>query len=108
MKSVYSAVRTGSLTKAVCASYLKGYGPTSIYSTHLVPSDFKLSKRLKKHVAGDKFATDADMKQAVTSRFHTVSSTAEYKSDISLDVKVITGRSDVYHLLTHVSRIHRN
>jgi hypothetical protein len=25
MKSVYSAVRTGSLNKAVCASYLKGY-----------------------------------------------------------------------------------
>jgi hypothetical protein len=25
MKSVYCAVRTGSLTKAVCASYLKGY-----------------------------------------------------------------------------------
>ena len=24
MKSVYSAVRTGSLNKAVCASYLKG------------------------------------------------------------------------------------
>jgi len=25
MKSVYGAVRTGSLNKAVCASYLKGY-----------------------------------------------------------------------------------
>ena len=25
MKSVYSAVRTGSLNTAVCASYLKGY-----------------------------------------------------------------------------------
>ena len=26
MKSVYSAVRTGALNKAVCASYLKGIG----------------------------------------------------------------------------------
>ena len=31
MKSVYTAVRTGSLNKAVCASYLKG-----LYCTYLV------------------------------------------------------------------------
>jgi hypothetical protein len=30
MKSVYCAVRTESLTKAVCASYLKGYVQVSV------------------------------------------------------------------------------
>ena len=36
MKSVYCAVRTGSLNKAVCASYLKGYtfAVTSKIITH--------------------------------------------------------------------------
>jgi len=41
-------------------------------SSHLVPSDFQLSKHLKKQVAGKKLATDADVKQAVTSRLHTI------------------------------------
>ena len=35
MKSVYSAVRTGSLNKAVCASYLKGYLRTNSDLCHL-------------------------------------------------------------------------
>jgi hypothetical protein len=35
MKSVYSAVRTGSLNKAVCASSLNGYLRTNNYLCHL-------------------------------------------------------------------------
>jgi hypothetical protein len=35
MKSVYSAVRTGSLNKAVCASSLKGYLRTNSDLCHL-------------------------------------------------------------------------
>ena len=35
MKSVYSAVRTGSLNKAVCASYVKGYLRTNSDLCHL-------------------------------------------------------------------------
>ena len=35
MKSVYSAVRTGSLNKAVCALYLKGYLRTNSDLCHL-------------------------------------------------------------------------
>jgi len=51
---------------------LRVHGPPSKYSSNLVPSDFQLSKRLKKQVAGKQFATDADVKQAVTSRRHTI------------------------------------
>jgi len=35
MKSVYSAVRTGSLNKAVCASSLNCYPRTNSYLCHL-------------------------------------------------------------------------
>lgn len=35
--------------------------------SHLAPSDFHLSGLLKKHLDGKIFATDANMKQAVTS-----------------------------------------
>lgn len=37
------------------------------YSPHPAPSDFHLSGLLKKHLDGKRFATDANMKQAVTS-----------------------------------------
>jgi hypothetical protein len=39
----------------------------SPYSPHLAPSDFHLSGLLKKHLDGKRFATDANMKQAVMS-----------------------------------------
>jgi histone-lysine N-methyltransferase SETMAR len=37
------------------------------YSPDIAPSDFYLFGFLKKHLTGKQFATDADMKQAVTS-----------------------------------------
>ena len=55
MKSVYCAVRTGSLTKAVCASYLKGYNRQSssrVQNLHLSNefcTEIKSSNIIKTH-----------------------------------------------------------
>jgi len=38
----------------------------------MLPSDFNLFAPLKKHLAGKRFATDADVKQAVTSCLSTL------------------------------------
>jgi hypothetical protein len=43
MKSVYSAVRTGALNKAVCASFLNGYSTQG----QLTPFWVQVSKRIK-------------------------------------------------------------
>ena len=42
MKSVYSAVRTGSLNTAVCASYLEGL---VIYINHLKPTGYVMHQQ---------------------------------------------------------------
>ena len=46
---------------------LEGHSPNSPYLTH---SDFRLFGPLEKHMSGKRFATDADVKQAVTSWPH--------------------------------------
>jgi len=41
-----------------------------LYGPDLVPNNFLLFELLKKHFTAVRFATDADLKQAVTSRQH--------------------------------------
>jgi len=56
----------------------------SPYSPHLAPSDFHLSGLPKKHLDGERFATDANMKQAVMSWLETLfPSIAEIQSLVS-------------------------
>jgi hypothetical protein len=71
-----------------------------------VPSDFHLFGPLKKHLAGKRFAKDADMKQAVTywlSHLTQISSAMQYEPCCHGGTKQISmvtkWRSDLYHLL---------
>lgn len=56
----------------------------SPYSLYLAPSDFHLSGLLKKHLDGKRFATDANMKQAVTSSLETLDTVSFYHWDTIL------------------------
>jgi hypothetical protein len=59
-------------TEEVASSVVGRLWDHSPYSPHLGPSDFHLPGLLKKHLDGKRFATDANMKQAVTSSLETL------------------------------------
>jgi hypothetical protein len=62
MKSVYSAVRTGSLNKAVCASSLKG---SILYVPCVIFALFVLINRCSVHYFSHKFTCLTNMANAV-------------------------------------------
>ena len=59
-------------TLSTTALRLEGYMDHPLNSPDLAPSDFQLSRPLKKHLARKCFAIDADVKQPVTSRLQTL------------------------------------
>lgn len=71
---------TNRTSRWLTAPWLGSYGPPTLQS-HLVPIDSHLFGLLKKHPAGKRFATDADVKRDFTPWLQTLDmfSTLEYK-----------------------------
>ena len=52
MKSVYCAVRTGSLNRSVCASFLKGYSVAFLFLALTVIRQFERQFLVTKYIDG--------------------------------------------------------
>jgi len=67
MPTLNTTVETMRQTEEVGSNMVRRLWDNSPYSPYLAPSDIHISGLLKKHLDGKRFATDANMKQAVMS-----------------------------------------